>query len=416
MKRNLIALLALGLPLAAQEHPDVAKLRAEFEKKLSVLTRELEAQKTGSAPAAEEGRYGLGSSASKVYESKGGLSIGGYGEVLYQSKESKDQAGNPGGGEKNLDALRLVFYTGYKFSDKVVFNSEVEFEHGGYSDEHPEGEVVVEFAYLDFLLSKAFNIRAGQMLVPMGFINELHEPPAFLGSRRPMVERTILPTTWHENGAGIHGELSGNLAYRVYVMNGLNGAKFSGEGIRDGRQAGKEANAQSLAFTGRLDWSGMPGLLVGASFYTGNSNQSGTGAALRTTMMDVHAEYKAKGLQVRGLYAATSNSKPWLESLGNADAARETGTRQWGGYLEAGYDLLDGRQSLVPFLRWERFNTQAEVIPTVSADPGNDWKVVTAGVNYKPLPQVAVKADYQKLENRGLTGRNQWNVALGFFF
>ncbi|MBI3129770.1 MAG: hypothetical protein HYZ13_00285 [Acidobacteria bacterium] len=406
-----------ALALAAQEHPDVAKLRAEFDKKLAILTQELEAQKTGAtAPAAAQGQFGLGSAASKVYESKGGLSVGGYGEFLYQSKENKDQAGTSGGGEKNLDALRLVLYTGYKFSDKVVFNSEVEFEHGGYSDENPEGEVIVEFAYLDFLLSKGFNIRAGQMLVPMGFINELHEPPAFLGSRRPMVERSILPTTWHENGAGIHGELPGNLSYRLYLMNGLNGAKFGAEGIRDGRQAGKEANAQSLAWTGRLDWNGMPGLLVGGSFFTGNSNQTGGGAALRTTVMDLHGEYRAKGLQLRGLYAVTTNSKPWLESLGNADPVRETGTRQWGGYLEAGYDVLGGQQSLVPFARWERFNTQAEVIASVLAGPSNDWTVLTTGVNYKPIPQVAVKVDYQKLENRGMTGRNQWNLALGFYF
>ena len=97
------------------------------------------------------------------------------------------------GTDTRLDALRLVLYTGYKFNDRIVFNSEIEFEHGGYSDEHTEGEAKVEFAYLDFLINKAFNVRAGMMLVPMGFINELHEPPAFLGARRPQVERTHHP-------------------------------------------------------------------------------------------------------------------------------------------------------------------------------------------------------------------------------
>jgi hypothetical protein len=414
-----LALTLLAAPGFAQDKPSTEQRVADLERKLQILTQELESQKTQSAVAAapDQGSFGLGASASKVYESKGGLSIGGYGEFLYQSKENKLQDGTTGVGEKNVDALRLVLYTGYKFNDHIVFNSELEWEHGGYSDESPEGEALVEFAYLDFLIRKEFNVRAGMMLVPMGFINELHEPPAFLGSRRPLVERQIIPTTWHENGVGVHGELPGNFTYRVYLMNGLNGDKFTAEGIRDGRQHGKEANAQSLAWTGRLDWLPMPGALVGGSFYTGNSNQTGSGEALRTTIFDLHTEYRAGGLQLRGLYARTTNSAAYLDTLGLSDPARETGTRQWGGYLEAGYDLLGGgKQALIPFLRWERLNSQGEVIPTVVKDLATDQTVLTAGVNYKPIPNVAVKADFQKLENRAKTGQNQWNLALGFYF
>lgn len=414
-----LALLLLALPARAQDKPTTDQRVAELEQRLDALSRELEAQRAGTAmPAAPtEGRFGLAPSASKVYAAPSGLSIGGYGEFLYQDKASTLQDGTRVGSDKSADALRLVLYTGYKFSDRIVFNSEIEFEHGGYSDERPEGEAVVEFAYLDFLLAKAFNVRAGQMLVPMGFINEIHEPPTFLGARRPLVEQRIIPTTWHENGVGIHGDLPGNLSYRLYVMNGLDGAKFSAAGIRDGRQAGKEANAQSLAWTGRLDWTPRPGLLVGGSFYTGNSNQTGSGPALQTTVVDVHTEYRAGGFQARGLYARTTASEAYLETLGLSDPARETGTRQWGGYLEAGYDLLGGgRQALVPFLRWERLATQAEVIPGVVKDPGTDQTVLTGGLNFKPIPNIAVKADYQRLTNGARTGRNQWNLALGFYF
>jgi hypothetical protein len=412
-----IALAVAGGPALSQQQPDDSRRLEELERKVEILSRELEAQKTNtSTPETTDSSQGMGIAASKVYQVKGGFSIGGYGEFLYQSKENRQQDGTTGVGEKTIDTLRLVLYTGYKFNDRILFNSEIEFEHGGYSDEHPEGEAIVEFAYLDFLLNKAINLRAGQMLVPMGFINELHEPPAFLGSLRPGVERYLIPTTWHENGVGIHGELPGNLNYRLYVMNGLRGDKFTAEGIRDGRQDGKEAQAQSLAWTGRLDWHPFPGVILGASFYSGNSNQF-EGESLPTTLVDLHGEWRIRGLQLRGLYVRTTLGDGYLKTLGTSDPAREAGTRQWGGYLEAGYDLLESSQrSLIPFLRWERLNTQAEVIPAVVSSGANDQAWLTLGVNYKPIPNIAVKLDYQKVENRARSGQNQFNASLGFFF
>ncbi|HJW07984.1 MAG TPA: hypothetical protein VJ483_00015 [Holophagaceae bacterium] len=428
---KVLALPALALALAAapafaQEKdtrtPD-QKL-ADLERKVDILSKELEQQKTGStfSVAGEEGAFGLGAAASKVYGSTPGLSIGGYGEILYTAQDSKLQDGTRVGSEKSLDALRAVLYVGYKFNDRIVFNSEMEWEHGGFSDEHPEGEAIVEFAYLDFLVTKAFNVRAGQMLVPMGFINELHEPPAFLGAQRPFVEQEggIIPTTWHENGVGFHGDLPLNLSYRLYVMNGLNADGFSAEGIGGGRQDANKANAQSLAWTGRLDWAFMPGASVGTSFYTGNSNQSGNPEPLRTTVADLHAEWRGYGFQVRGLYARSTNSKAGIEaSYTPADAQYAVGTRQWGGYLEAGYDVFRGsfgKQSLTPYARWERLNTQAEVAAGIAPTGEFDQSIVTAGAAWKPIPNVAVKVDFSRIENRAKTGRDQFNLALGYYF
>ncbi len=415
---------AFALALAAcsafaQESPAAEKRLADLERKLEALSRELESQKTGALMpmALEEGRFGLGSGASKVYAVPSGLSVGGYGEFLYENKAAQLQDGTRVGSDKKLDALRLVLYTGYKFSNLIVFNSEIEFEHGGYSDELPEGEVIVEFAYLDFLINPALNVRAGQLLVPMGFINELHEPPAFLGARRPQVERTLIPATWHENGVGIHGDLPGNLTYRLYLMDGLDASKFSGSGIRGGRQAGKEANAQSLAWTGRLDWTPQPGVLVGASFYTGNSNQSGDGEAITTTVWDAHAEYRARGFQFRALYTRTTNSEGGVAALDPADPARKVGTQQWGGYLEAGYDLLSGsKQALIPYFRYERMDAQQEVAPGVNRGANQDRTLLVAGVAFKPIPQIAVKADWTRDQNRARTGRDQFSLALGYTF
>ena len=424
-----LSLTLLAAPAFAQDapKPDNEKRIQELERKLDILSNQLEAKETGAMPEVQEkGRYGLGAPASKVYESKGGLSIGGYGEFLYSNLESKVQDGSHAPNERSVDALRLVLYTGYKFNDRIVFNSELEFEHGGYSDEHRTGEARVEFAYLDFLLNKALNVRAGMMLIPVGFVNELHEPPAFLGSRRPFAETRIIPSSWNENGVGIHGDLPGNLTYRLYLVNGLSALGrgvegetegFSASGIRGGRQAGKEANAASLAWTGRLDWSFVPGAMVGASFYSGNSNQSGEGMAITTTLVDLHAEYRANGFQARGLFTTISNSRGGVDALALASAPREVGTKQFGGYLEAGYDLLrGGKQALIPFLRWERLNTQSEVVSGVVADGANDQTVLTVGVNYKPIPNIAVKADYQKIENHARSGRNQFNIALGYYF
>ena len=417
----LLALVAL--PARAQKAPapktPTDQRVADLERRLDALSRELESQRAGAAmPAAPtEGRFGLAPSASKVYGAPAGLSIGGYGELLYQGKASTLQDGTHVGSAKSADALRMVLYTGYKFSDRIVFNAEIEFEHGGFSDAYPEGEAIAEFYYLDFLLTKAVNLRAGQMLVPMGFINEIHEPPTFLGARRPLVETVLIPSTWHENGVGLHGDLPGHLSYRVYLMNGLEGARFSAEGIREGRQGGNKANAQSLAWTGRLDWVPTPGVLLGGSFYTGNSNQTGVGPALPTTLWEAHGEYRAGGWQARGLYTRMTNGAEGVASLAPGDPAREVGTRQWGGYLELGYDLLGGsKQALIPYARWERLNAQQAVVAGVVATGEQDQTLVTAGVAYKPIPQIAVKADWTRSENRALTGRDQFSLALGYTF
>lgn len=418
----------LAGPVFAQEKPDANQRIADLERRLNAMSQELEAQKTGAAApaAAEEGRFGLAPAASKVYGVSSGLSVGGYGEFLYQNYDSKLQDGTRAPRETGLDALRLVLYTGYKFNERIVFNSEVEFEHGGYSDESKAGEAKVEFAYLDFLIHKAVNVRAGMMLLPVGFINEMHEPPAFLGSQRPLVERRIIPSTWHENGVGIHGELAGNLSYRLFLVNGMNANPdaetghegFTAEGIKGGRQFGKEAQANSLAWTGRLDWTPQPGTTLGFSFYRGNSNPVDGAEALVTTLWDIHAEYRAQGLQLRGLFSRVANSEAGVAALPGGSEALQTGTRQFGGYLEAGYDLLrgSGKQALIPFVRYERLNSQQRVVKDVLPDPANDVTVRTYGVSYKPIPNVSVKADWNQIENRARTGRSQLNLGLGFYF
>jgi hypothetical protein len=424
-------------PAFAQETPgpDTEKRIQDLERKLDILSKQLETQTTGaSQETPETGTFGLGAAASKVYASRGGLSIGGYGEVLYthtQSKALPDGTALPGMAQ--TDALRAVMYVGYKFNDWIVLNTELEWEHGGYSDRSTDGEAILEFSYLDFLLNKGFNVRAGLLLMPMGFINELHEPPSRLGARRPFVENEggIIPTTWRENGVGIHGDLPYGFTYRLYAVNGLDGIGrdadhgFNAEGITGGVQLGKQAMAQKVALTGRLDWTFTPGAFVGASFYNGNSNQGGnevipdTGVPLTTSILEGHAEYRAEGWQVRALYAETRISKAGVAALPVDSALREVGTSQGGGYLEVGYDLLRSggtRQSLIPFVRYEQLKLQKQVVLGVVADPANDRTYLTFGMDYKPIPQVVVKADFTKADNAARTAQDQFNLGIGYNF
>ena len=134
-----------------------------------------------------------------------GVTIGGYGEVLY------NQPNNLNG---ELDVQRLVMLFGYKFDDRVQFVTEIEYEH--------VKEVYIEQAFVNYSIANAVNIRAGLMLVPMGIVNEFHEPTTFNGVERPSMDNKIVPTTWREIGIGVSGRLDGlALRYQAYLFNGF---------------------------------------------------------------------------------------------------------------------------------------------------------------------------------------------------
>jgi hypothetical protein len=266
--------------------------------------------------------------------------------------------------------VRNVLYVGYKFTDRILFNSELEVEHAttGEGDEE-KGEVSAEFAYLDFKPWKSVGLRAGLLLMPVGFVNELHEAPVFHGARRPAVETAIIPSTWRENGAGVFGE-TGPVQWRAYVVAGLSSAGFEAEGIREGRQGGSDSLAEDLGVAARADFTGVSGLLAGASVFTGESGQGNVvgGAELRgrVTLFEGHAQYEWRGLQLRVLGARTRIDDAALinEQNGLVDA-ESVGECQHGWYAQAAYDVMtlwpSGRWSVTPFVRYEELDTQAEV-------------------------------------------------------
>lgn len=405
---------------------DPQRLR-EIERQIEVLAREIEQWKLGetapSAPEGKDARYGVGPAASKVYGKKG-VSIGGYGEFLYQNFAGSRQDGEPSGLRNQADLLRAVLYFGYKFDDRWVLNTEIEFEHAVTASDKG-GEAEVEFAYLDYLFSRSLRARAGLVLIPMGLVNELHEPPTFLGALRPDVEQRLIPSTWRELGAGFYGD-AGRFSYRLYAVNGLTSEGYSAEGIREGSQEGSQAAAENWALTGRLDWNPFAGALLGASFFSGDSDQgrstpAGRSFSGRTTLYDVHADWKWRGLWLRGLYVRTNVSDAAAINEANGFRGDESiGRRQWGWYLQAGFDVLSltagARASLTPFLRYERYDTQAEVPAGYARNPQNDATLLTVGGVFKPIEPIAVKIDWQRRRNAARTGVNQWNVGLGYLF
>lgn len=431
-----------GGSAAADTQSEIAELKRrllELEKKQAASTAALEEKTDAIAEEVQKGgldqllpekaelksEWGMGPAASGVYRVKQGVSLGAYGEATYRNfvqdqGTKKDQA----------DYHRLVTYLGYKFDDTVVFNSEIEFEHtttgeigGDLGDE--EGEVSVEFAYLDFLHDRAINSRAGLVLIPMGLVNELHEPNTFHGVRRPEVESVILPSTWRELGVGLFGEgdAAGKIAYRTYLVNGLRASRFSDGGIRDGRQKGNRAVFEDVAWTGRLDYSpeAVPGLMFGGSFWFGNSGQDDVfleqTPSVFTSVLESHAQWRFAGVELRALGAWGSIDDADLLSA----ALEKTIAEDFHGwYVELAYDVMPlfasgSTHYLAPFVRFESFDTQATVPNGFERNESQEKDLYVVGLSYKPIPKVVLKLDYRNFDTDG-PKKTADEVALGVGF
>ena len=390
-----------------------------LKRQTSVLAEEVEKLRTQLVIPEEtqyKSAYGLGPAASKVYQTSQGLSIGGYGEANYQGLINDKREGN-----NNADFERLVLYFGYKFTDSILFNSEIEFEH---STTEKNGSVSVEFAALDFFLDPMANIRAGMVLIPMGFINPIHEPPFFFGNNRPEVERTIIPSTWREIGVGLFGELYPNLTYTTYVVNGLDASGFSSKGIRGGRQKGSKTRAEDLAWVGRVDYAPeqIPGLSFGGSAYLGGSGQSqvfnGKKVDVFTQLYEGHLQWKYKSMEFRtlGSWGHISNAAALSASRGET-----VGESNFGWYAELGYDILpllvpDTLQYLAPFVRFEMLDTIANAPAGFADDDSKEQRIFQVGLQYKPIPNVVIKADYRNVDSSGGDLADDINLGVGFIF
>jgi len=324
-----------------------------------------------------------------------------------------------------LDFHRFVLLVTHEFNPRLRFVSEIEIEHAVVAGLEEGGELEIEQAYLDFLINRAFNVRAGMLLVPMGIINERHEPPVFYGVERPLVDTVIIPTTWFDIGAGVHGEVGRGWRYRVYVMAPLNAAEFDAEeGVREGQQHGSEANVGRVALTGRLEYVGLRGLTVGAGFWSGRSGfEFRPRFDVPVTVLEADVRYTRDRLELRGQFAQVSidnaalvNDTMTLRTGVNPNIARTLR----GAYGEVGYRVISGARmgDVGLFTRYENVDTQRRMpdgyLPLKAFDR-DQWVI---GATYWPDPDVAVKLDYIVARNKSevVPAPNSFNVGLGWWF
>lgn len=352
------------------------------------------------------------------------LSIAGYAQMDFNQPVNDGQRQNA-----TLDVHRLVLLFGYRFSEKTSFVSEIEMEH--------VQEVYVEQAFINHEFLPWLNLRGGLLLVPMGIINEYHEPPTFNGVERPNLDSKIVPTTWREIGLGFAGRFdAASVKYQLYVMNGFNGydgaGKFRGsDGFRKGRQKGAESFMSSPTLAAKIDYYGIPGLKLGLSTYNGKS-QSGlydgladndnAGLAVADSsvvgiaMIGLDARYRKGGFEARGQFnmANISNTGKYNDFTGS-----DLGSQMLGWYLEAGYNVLHGSaggQKLIPFIRYEKYNTHSKTEGNVSMNNAYDRTDVTVGAGWWLSTGAVLKADYQFFSNAGDNKSGQFNLGIGIWF
>ena len=340
-----------------------------------------------------------------------GVTIGGYGEILY------NQPNNLNG---ELDVQRLVMLFGYKFDERVQFVTEIEYEH--------VKEVYVEQAFVNYSIANAVNIRAGLMLVPMGIINEFHEPTTFNGVERPSMDNKIVPTTWREIGIGVAGRLDGlALRYQAYLFNGFishdgEAGKLKGSnGLRGGRQKGAESMVDQFNLSAKLDYYGIPNLRIGLSGYQGRTQADDNvndvlGSDIGVSMIGLDARYKWMNFSARGQYvhANLSNTEAY-----NAFTGRDLGSELEGYYVEAAYNILPitNKQRLDAFVRYEQYDTHNAVAGNLTKNLAYDRQEWTTGLSYHMSIGTVFKVDYQS-KSTGVANSQygQFNVGVGVWF
>jgi len=416
-KKNLIPLAALLLAAPAFAQQDKT---AELEQKLDVLAQEVQQLKQSAAPAASVNPLAS-------------IRWGGYGELNAVLPSRKNQKGDASGLNKSLDLRRFVLLGEHDFNDRWSLRFELEMEHAGTGeDSETRGEFEVEQAYLDYRAADWATARVGHVLVPVGWVNLHHEPTAFHGVNRPSVEQSIIPSTWHENGAGVVGR-AGLFEYQTYVLSGLKASGsgtpttdgFSGSAaISESKTEGANSPIEDLAWAGRVDIRPLAGTVVGGSLYVGQADQGQVGASVPVSLWEAHALAEWKGFEARGLYAQGR--------IGNADSLNAyrvaqdatfsdfVGRKFFGGYAEAAYNVLAlaprSTQYLAPFFRYERYDTQQDMPAGYANDAANSRVEYTVGLTYHPIPELALKADQQWKRNQARTGVNQWNLGVGYSF
>jgi len=438
---------------ASPDAPAEGPTNAESTEK-KVASQDVNVGSSTSEPSAIEDNssvktplFGLG------YRSNAILIIGAYGELKFGGQEA------PGGWRDGFDAGRIVLLPTLQVTENIIFNAEIEFEHGGIADDEDDkltGAVEIEQAYIDFKFNEYFNWRApGVDVVPFGFINLFHEPTQFYSVQRPELDNGLIPTTWFEGSTSIYGKLVDNLNYQFQINTGLEDIGQNG-GVPDGPYEAGISGEEALAlartpigdfnqtknapgFALRLSYTPpfLPGLAGSTSvFYTSNVTPRGAhadnGESLghdSVTMVDTEVRYRIPrtGFEFRGEFVDAFFGSPGNLRANNDDnPENNVGDRMFGYSLEAAYHIelanfVRNGWEIVPFYRYtyEDLQTGGFSGSDLNLPTGQGKRQFhTLGIAAFPTPQIVLKLDYQfALDDAPNSPRaDHFLGAVGFFF
>ena len=366
---------------ATEQTPAPALTLEELQRQLAAQQAEIDALKahTKAEEAEKAGRteqtegFGTGRS-----------DFGGYGELHYNNLDSGSQ----------IDFHRFVLYFAHEFDDQLRFFSEVELEHSLAGEGKP-GEVELEQAYIEYSFDSGARVTGGLFLMPVGIINETHEPTELYGVERNPVESSIIPSTWWEAGAAYSGLIGDSgLKYDLALTSGLKtDATFN---IRNGRQKVASAVAEDLAYTARLKYSGAGGLELAASISQQEDITQGlVPGAGGATLYTAHVMVERERFGLRALWASWD-----LEGSAPAAAGKDV---QDGYYVEGSFKPLAKFGVFARYSVWD--NGGVGVTSRTQANYGFNWW---------PHQQVVVKLD---LQDQGDTVNNDGlNLGIGYRF
>ena len=363
--------------------------------------REIEALKQGQKENTEKAEAAVEVAEESKNASSGSASwaentqIGGYGELHYNNLDSK----------KEIDFHRFVLFFGHQFTDRLRMFSELELEHSVAGDDQ-NGELELEQAYIEYDITQSQHVKGGVFLLPVGILNQTHEPPTFYGVERNPIERNIIPSTWWAGGIEFTGEVFPDtipgFSYAVSVHEGLDTNAGDNYAVRKGRQKTSEADANDLASTAQIKWTGIPGVELAATVqYQQDVTQGNDPTAGDAWLYEAHADIQRGAFGLRALYAMWDLDGSGPKAIG-AD-------EQTGFYIEPSYRISP---EWGVFARYNQWDNQA-------GSNGNDTekKQYNAGVNFWPHPDVVLKADAQQQDNEGTSKNdNGFNLGIGYQF
>lgn len=456
MRRNSLALAVLAAALGpfTAAHADDAALQSEVEAlraEVAALKAEVEQMRgmpahdtrgTASAASPPPGSVAMASAvpaapkADMASPNPGngvgeGTTLWGYGQLDYNRPTARPA-------DAQFDLSRAVIGFNHAFDESTRLYGELEWEHAIASAEDA-GESEVEQLYIEHTLAPSYGVRAGLMLVPIGLLNEHHEPTQFYGVERNFVEQAIIPSTWREGGIAGYGNTDSGWQWDVGLVTSPNLGKWdptSDEGraspLGSIHQELQLAKAHDVSLWGRLNWLGVPGLNVGAAFFAGKIGQDTSrqfdGDAnfpadnSRLLLGEAHVRWQSGPWDFAALYTRGTISDTQDLNLGFLGQPTPVPKSFWGGYAQGAWRALEwNRSSLVPFLRYEEFNTGASYAaqPQGLGTPAlPTQRVWTAGLNYYLNPNVVFKIDYQnfRYDDVLLNYGNRFDLGIGYQF